>query len=1005
MKRMICLAWAILLLFTGVSMAQGKVTVAHGALRLPTYPWLEDRNPVFQDYETHIYYPYTRQDHILSSREEREYRCITLENEFLKVTCLPELGGRIHSVLDKTTNEEMFHKNNEIKPALIAMRGAWISGGIEWNAGPQGHTVHIVSPVDVTALENEDGSATLVIGNTEKMFGTRWTVRLTLHPGKAYLDETIRMYNPTDGSHPYYFWNCTAFPNLEGTRFIYPMTLGCDHNGTEFFEWPVYKGKDITYLRNYPAMSSVFAWDCVFDFFGAYDVNRNRGIVSYANHLELKGKKAWTWGKDDFGVVSQMALSDAGPVDAQYIEVQSGPLLTQAEYGMLEPHSGRTWREFWYPVHGLGDGFEYATRDAAVQAMRKDGTLEIKAIATAVFANARCVLSQAGKNLLEQPIDLSPAQSANVVLPQAPEGPIAVTLLDAQGRELLAYETPLAIPEVKTPDLAKKPTRQDGRSTADELYEKAFLLDRQSSRNEARTAYEAVLAEDPLHGPAHCGLATLALESGRFEDAAGHAKKALERDADLGRAWHLLGAAQLNLGQLEDARVSGYKAAHTLDAVALGYTLAGRACLKAGKAEEALQTLKRAMLESPHDSQTRNLFLTARYATGERETLLPDLRQAAEWDDPTDFVPHALWGLVENSDRFAQALNAMGGEKEFVCQKACAFLFELGLKAEAASLMQQAASPAFSALHGYFTAFYWTAAGQEEQSKTILAGINREQHSGVFPAGAESRAMLQWAVKREERDDLAWLWLGELEAGLGNLNEAVAAWRKAVELTPKHSEAWRSLALHAQKKDNNPDEAERCFRSALEAAPDDQLIRFELAALLEQRGKRDEAIALAESVRSEKSVRYDLALWLAETYVKESRFDDCLGLLAQAQFSNWEGQSRPRDIFVSALLGRGKAAFEARDSARALADFELALTYPENLHVGARYAITDAEVRYWQGKALLALGRPDEARNAWQTGAAQPGKSDPALPFITVTDTQDEYKKRCATALDVLAAK
>ena len=165
-----------------------------------------------------------------------------LENEYLRVTCLPELGGRLHSVFDKTTNQEMFHLNRVIKPGMIAMRGAWISGGVEWNSGPHGHTVTIVSPVDAVAGRNADGSAFLEIANQEKIFRTRWTVRVTLHPGRAYLDEQIRIENPTDGMHPYYFWNCTAFPNRPGTRFIYPMSLGTDHNAREFFRWPVHKG-------------------------------------------------------------------------------------------------------------------------------------------------------------------------------------------------------------------------------------------------------------------------------------------------------------------------------------------------------------------------------------------------------------------------------------------------------------------------------------------------------------------------------------------------------------------------------------------------------------------------------------------------------------------------------------------------------------------------------------------------------------------------------------------
>ncbi|MCL4694379.1 MAG: DUF5107 domain-containing protein, partial [Candidatus Hydrogenedentes bacterium] len=197
----------------------GAVKAWEGEIVIPTYPiYGADVNPKIFELEGSIVYPYTMQDHLSTVKEERTYRAVFLENEYLKVTCLPQIGGRIHSVLDKTTNEQMFHLNNVIKPGLIAMRGAWVSGGIEWNRGPQGHTVTSFSPVNVVSQTHEDGSASLVIGYREMNFHTRWNVVLTLHPGKAYLDEQIRIYNPTDGTHSYYFWNNTAFPCVPGTR-------------------------------------------------------------------------------------------------------------------------------------------------------------------------------------------------------------------------------------------------------------------------------------------------------------------------------------------------------------------------------------------------------------------------------------------------------------------------------------------------------------------------------------------------------------------------------------------------------------------------------------------------------------------------------------------------------------------------------------------------------------------------------------------------------------------
>ncbi len=545
------LAAVVFGLFVPVS-GWAKVRAWEGTITIPTYGWAEDVNPKFWAIEDQIklsttvkgaiVYPYPMQDHLYRDKEDRTYKALFLENEYLKVTCLPELGGRLHSVFDKTQGKEMFHLNNVIKPSMIAMRGAFISGGVEWNAGPQGHTVTILSPVDALVGTNDDGSAYLEISNLEKILRTRWTVRVTLHPGKAYLDEQIRIVNPVDAVNPYYFWNCTAFPCHQGTRFIYPMTLGTDHNGTEFFSWPIHEGRDLSWLKNYETWASIFSVDCVFDFFGGYDVDADRGVVQVANHYELSGKKAWTWGQWDFGLVSQKNLTDD---DGPYIEIQSGPLPTQSDYGMLVPRQEVAWREWWYPVHGLGDGFEFATKDVAVQTSRSGGDLEFRILTTGKFPRATCTLSQQGKDLLSKQMDLSPAAPRVMTLSPRPEGPVDVTLRTQRGDVLASFTTPLPIPKT---DPARRPawtTASDDQLTPEEKYLKAQKLDLATNRKRARESYEKVLADDPGFAPALRALAILDTEAGLYESAIARLTKAVERDPGDGLAWYFLGVNRL----------------------------------------------------------------------------------------------------------------------------------------------------------------------------------------------------------------------------------------------------------------------------------------------------------------------------------------------------------------------------------------------------------------------------------------------------------------------------
>ncbi len=967
-------------------------------LTLPTYGWEEDIHPVFQEYENAIYYPWTRQDYLTGVKKDRTYKTLNLENQFLRVTCIPELGGRIYSVFDKTTNQEMFHKNDVIKPALIAMRGAWISGGIEWNVGPQGHTVFIMEPTLARVCIGDQGEATLIVGATDKTFGTRWEVRLSLWKDKSFLDEKIRLINPTDGVQPYYFWNNTAFQNLKGTRFIYPMTLGCDHGGTNFFTWPEFKGKDITWLKNYEVMTSVFGYRVNFDFFGAYDADRDRGIVSAADHRRVPGKKAWTWGQDDFGVVSQMSLSDVTREECQYIEVQSGPLLTQADFGMLQPQQTVQWRECWYPAHGLGQGFEFATPDAVVQATRSGGTLTLEILGTGLYPDAACTVSQDGKTLSESAFPLTPAAPCRVAVAAVADGPAHVRVWSKEKGTLLEYDTPLAIPKVEAPDLTKKPA-----VTADELFQEAWLLDSQSNPVVAREGYQKVLALDPAHVKTLCALAVLDNEQGRTVEAEANARAAVAKAPGNGDAWYQLGVALLRQGRCAEARDCGEKAAQCNVFSPAGLNLAGRAAARMRDYKTARTAFVKALEiagEDPHNSQ----YLAAvTLALAPRKDAVRFAESIAANDLTNVFDDLAAFTAENRQESIACVAGMLGKHAGFAVLEAAALFADLGMYAEAAKALGRVGEKtdlfaSYGPYPDYCRAFYLSMAKKERADKCLDHAAGAAL-TDFFPHGTQALEVLQWAVQERPGDARARYLLGIVLAGLHRIDEVVPCWEKSVALDPKLGQAWRLLGLHHWKKDKDLAKAETCYRQALAALPGDQIVLRDLTEVLTTLSKRPEAIQLAEKLPQDLLKRYDLGLWLAKAYVDEKRYDDCITFLGDARFSNWEGVTTPRDTWVGALVERGKLRFEAGKNEEALGDFQTALTYPANLGVGQRYKRTDAEVCYWNGKTLQALGCVEEAKKSWQEGAAQVSAAGPAATFITVTPAQDEHVRKCKEAL------
>jgi len=994
-----------------------KARAWEGTITIPTYGWSDDVNPKFWALEDQIklsttvkgaiVYPYSMQDHLSRTKVDRTYKALFLENEYLKVTCLPELGGRLHSVLDKTTGEETFHANKVIKPSMIAMRGAFISGGVEWNAGPQVHTVTIVSPVDALIGTDPDGSAYLEVSNLEQTLRTRWTVRVTLHPGRAYLDEQIRISNPVDAINPYYFWNCTAFPCRKGTRFIYPMTLGTDHNGVKFFNWPVHEGRDLSWLKNYPEASSIFSVDCTYDFFGAYDVDADRGVVQVADHYELSGKKAWTWGTSEFGLVCQKNLTDD---DGPYIEVQSGPLPTQSDYGMLLPRQQVAWREYWYPVHGLGEGFEFATRDLAVQTIREGGDLQLRLLATGRFPGASCSVVREGQELVAKKLDLSPKAPQIVTLSPDPKAPVDVTIKTAKGAILASFTTPLPIPKMDPPHRPDFMNKPDGQLTLEEKFLKAQKHDLATNRKRAREYYEKALADDAGYAPALRALAVLDTEAGLYDDAIARLQKAVGRDPGDGVAWYFLGVNYLRTHNAKEALRCAREATRCTGTGALAFDLAGRAHAALGERRASLDAFQMATRLNPRDTLASDHWLLALYAAGDTASAFKYAQKAVS-GDPTNLVPRALLALQGEKEMqaFVKEARSFVGEDDFEMLETSFTFAEVGLAKEASKLLFAVCVEAVpraqrSPLPMYYLAWLGVSRASSPRSEgetpsTQDAEAAREwlrraavtYKDFVFPSRPEELEVLQYALQENPNDACAHLHIGNLYAHLGRPAEAVGHWQKAGELNPSLSVAYRNLGLYAWAVGNDLAKAEQLYKKAIGARPTDQTLYRDLAEIVMAQGKRPEAIKVLESTPADGLRRADIIIMLAQAYSDEQRHDDTIRLLESTPyFVNWEGQSITWDLFHRAHIKRGQNRFEAKDFAGALKDFEAALTYPDNIGVGRSNRPQEAAAQYWRGRSLQALGRLEEAKSAWKEGAAGPegGRGE-----------QSKYRQLCREAL------
>ena len=233
---------------------------------------------------------------------------------------------------------------------LVSLRGAWISGGMEFNF-PNGHTVVTVSPVAFTTLQNSDGSATVVVGDVDLVTEMHWEVALTLRPGQARLEQHVTLFNDTGLTNPYWYWANTAVPATDDMRFIYPMREANPHSHEEIWSFPMHDGVDYSWYKNVRHPTSLFGRQVHRNFFGAYYEKSDYGVVHVADFQEVVGKKTWTWGVGDDGLIWTGLLTDH---DGPYNEIQAGRFETQLNYEFMPPRRADSFTEFWYPLRAGG---------------------------------------------------------------------------------------------------------------------------------------------------------------------------------------------------------------------------------------------------------------------------------------------------------------------------------------------------------------------------------------------------------------------------------------------------------------------------------------------------------------------------------------------------------------------------------------------------------------------------------------------------------------------------
>ena len=982
--RNILLSICIALLCTASSQAQSSnmPRVWEGPLTLPTYELgAPNPYPALLDWQRRKWrpvYPYPFLDALSNKRTEKTYKVVYLENEYLRVTVMPELGGHIYEIFDKTMNRDVLYSNPVMKYAMVALRGAWISGGIEWNF-PDGHTLTTVSPIDYRMRTEPDGSVAVAVGDTERVQGMQWQIIIRLRPGRRNVETEVTLNNRRPVRGRYWYWSTAGAPAAEDMRFNYPMREAYPHAFWPVFSFPKEKGVDISKFSEVPNFLSLFARDSKRDFFGVYYEKSDWGVVHVADHRELPGKKTWTWGTDDNGDIWVDKLTDGGN---QYVEFQGGRFETQMEHQFIAPHRVEHFTEYWYGVNRLGGGWDEATRDAALRVNVQGSHATIAIHPNARFGEAVFTVEGGGEQLRSDRVDLDPAKTfvANVELSNKAQGrQLTIAVRDREGHELIRYRTDTLIDA--NPDFrpATRPIPDPKISTsAEQACIEGVAFDKKSREREARAAYEEALKRDPGFAPAHIALGLSYYRSGEYEKAAGHLEKALQRNKDAGDAHYYLALvlrAQGKTGEAEDHLIWTVRAGH-MESVSR-YVL-GEMALADGRTGEALEHLRQAVNLDPRDLKARTVLALA-------ERLAGKLKAAqARIDGVVNELPIDYFALHEQYEvnralgqkdqtTLDELWRLLSREPDSVLELAFDYL-AAGRSQEAGGILEEAikrdSTHVYPMIH-YTLGYLYDLQGEQARAGEQYSLGNKGAPGFVFPHRVEEIDVLRAAVKANSRDGRAAYYLGNVLASKNRDQEALVAWTSAVTLDPSNTIAHRNLGRALWVVAGKKEQAAKQYEQAIASAPTEYRIYIEFDRLLGEMGATDQRLRLLENAPAVVKAQSAVVQSLAAAYIDAGRFADAAALLEKTLFTSGEGEDAALALYRRAHLGLAHNYQRSGEHLKAAVEFAATTEFPRNFGVGRPAMQSQAREYVAAAREYEAAGRPADADRWWQRAATE----------------------------------
>lgn len=958
-------------------------------ITIPTYPaGKSEKNPVFLENRVYqgssgVIYPHPIVEKIEDEKVDKEYQVVFIENDYLKIMIMPELGGRVQRAYDKIRKRDFIYYNQVIKPALVGLTGPWISGGIEFN-WPQHHRPSTFQPVDFTIEHGVDGSATVWVNEVEAMFRTKGMAGFTLYPDKAYLEVKGKLFNRTPFPQTFLWWANPAVKVNDYYQSIFPPDVYAvfDHGKREVSDFPIatgtyYKvdyspGTDISLYKNIPVPTSYMAIASKFDFIGSYEHDTNAGMLHVANHHVSTGKKQWTWGDDDFGYAWDRNLTDE---DGPYIELMTGVFTdNQPDFSWLQPNEEKTFEQYFMPFSQIG-GVKNASKEALLNMDLEGQNLSVKVYATSEYKQARIKIFVDSKEVECFTFDLSPENVFEQITP-VKEGvnfeQIKVVVETEDGQILVSHQAVIyeekAVPPPAT--AAKKPSEI---TSIEELYINGLHLEqyRHATFNPI-DYYEEALSREPGDIRCNNAMGLLLLRRGQFAKAEPYFRTAIATMTSRnpnpynGEVYYNLGWCLQLQDNLEDAFDAFYKSVWNDAFQHSGYLSLARIAIATKPLTEALTLIDKSLIKNYHSHSARHLKTAILRKMNQPDTATQLIEESLQIDPFNYGCWFEKYLILKSQGAESDALNALSEMKVLMNDSVQNYLeyaldyANSGLFVEASDLLKVYLGEETAAFPMVFYYLGWFALRMQDLSTAVQyfkqAAIQKPDY--CFPSKIEEIIILESAIKCHPEDAKAYYYLGNLWYAKRQYTEAISCWEQSVAIDNKFATVHRNLSLAYHNKLKDPQRALKEMEMAFSLDCTDARVLMELDQLYKLLNRPYQSrLDFLNQYISLVNDRDDL-------YLERVTLLNCLGEFAQAKdlmanrkFHPCEGgEGKVVGQFLICHLELAKIAiaeYRFADALTLLCDTD---SYPHNLGEGKLPNAQENDIHYLKACAYEGLG-------------------------------------------------